>query len=228
MNLASAQTESLPRSSSSASQDIHCRPEPSRPPAPNRKGITIRGSAPPFLSRTIPIRRTTARAPNSEARRRRHFPLARVRVGEEIRAGRTRLGELFVAAITVEADGRSADKNARRSRQFLRRSRSEMWSPRRGCRAAVACAQSVQRPSAMDAPARCTTASAPSALRSSVPAPGSQAHGLLALGLPRLVGGESRVAGRTSPATSWPCCRRHLASAEPTMPVEPEMSTLHR
>ena len=54
------------------------------------------------------------------------------------------------------------------------------------------------------------------------------------LGIPRSRAGlplthsplnELALAGRMSPATSWPFRRKVPASAEPIMPVEPEMST---
>ena len=46
-----------PTASSSATQLHHCRPDPTTPPTPRRKGKSILASAPPAGLRTIPNRR---------------------------------------------------------------------------------------------------------------------------------------------------------------------------
>ena len=103
---------------------------------------------------------------------RRRLPFAS-QVGKEVRPGRTRLGELFVAAIAIEPDGRRADEYARRSGQFLSAS-IKLWVAATRLSRSKRLRAAVQRPSAMDAPARCTTASAPFAPWSRVSASGSQ------------------------------------------------------
>ena len=47
----------------------HCRPEPSGPPRPKRKGMSIFESPPPSSPRTKPVRRRTRRTPSGTASR---------------------------------------------------------------------------------------------------------------------------------------------------------------
>ena len=56
-----------PTSSSSVIHDIHCLPEPMRPPTPSLNGSSIRFSAPPCSASTMPLRIVTVRMPASTA-----------------------------------------------------------------------------------------------------------------------------------------------------------------
>src|SRR5215469_7949072 len=74
----------------------------------------------------------------------------------------------------------------------------------------------VQRPPAMEAPARLTTASAPTAAPPSSPVAGSQATSKAPAAPPSV-----RVSRRTSRQTVCPSLARAGTSALPTMPVAP-------
>ncbi len=102
------------------SQDIHWRPSPRRPPAPNLNGIAIRGRAPPCAARMIPKRRFTTRAPNP-APRAVSASHSRQSAGKKIVSRGARLRERFIAAIAVVTDGRCRHNHARRPLQFCKR-----------------------------------------------------------------------------------------------------------
>ena len=58
----------IPTSSSMWIQESHCLPPPIGPPAKALTGRAMGGRAPPSSDRTMPVRITTTRTPNSWAR----------------------------------------------------------------------------------------------------------------------------------------------------------------
>ena len=129
------------------------------------------GNAPPCLARMIPNRSIATRA-QTRSLATTLFP-SREPIWLENRPGRAGFGKLLIATIAIIANGGSGDESSRRAAKFAQCSDQIM---RRGD-AAVAqnrLRAAVQRPPTMEAPARCTTASAPSALESRVLLSGSQ------------------------------------------------------
>ena len=116
-----------------------------------------------WRSSTMPVRMRATRMPGGLGRRRRPPPRPRTTSARKPVPGLAGLGELLVAAVAVEADGR-ARTPARAAWSVERRQRvgQQARCPSCGSRGSVRFCSSVQRFSAMPSPARCTTPSSPS------------------------------------------------------------------
>ena len=157
-----------PTTSSIATQLIHCRPQPSGPPTPRRKGGSIRPSAPPAgredhaeagsTTRMPAARAASAAASHSRATSARKSAGASSEGDASVR--------VLVAPVAVDSDGRRRDQHPRRPGQAGERLGQEPGAPTRLSRIRRLRA-AVQR-TPIGSPARWTTASTPSSLPASI------------------------------------------------------------
>ena len=111
-----------PISSSRVIQLSHCRPVPSRPPSPILNGRSCFSSAPPFSLSTTPAAQPDDPDPGVGGRGGGRLPLLD-HVGQEPTARTALLGELLVATVAVEADGRAGGQHPGRTVQAGQRRR---------------------------------------------------------------------------------------------------------
>ena len=135
---------------------MYWRPDPIGPPAKKRNGRIICGSTPPDFSSTSPVRSRTTRRRARRGALRLRFPLD-AEVREEVVAGRGVLGQRLAAAIAVVADGAAADEGRRRRRPPRRGPLTSDRVARIRLSRSACLRAAVQRPPAIDSPARLTT-----------------------------------------------------------------------
>ena len=121
-----------------AIQLIHWRPDPKRPPTPNRNSGSILASAPPWPASTIPLRRCDDARPGRRRRCRAGLPRLGD-VGEESGTRRRRLVEDVVTAIAVVADRRRREQRLRAAVETGHRVGEQRRRPRPRFERPVAC-----------------------------------------------------------------------------------------
>ena len=214
----SMRASSARTSSTSEIQLVHCDPGPRRPPTPARKSGSCLASAPPSALSTMPVRAMTVRMPASTAgwaassqatQTSARNPSPAVERSSRISSPREPYHPM--ADPHTKTDGFVVISAAAVARVAVPSTRLSRISAFRS---------SVQRLSAIPAPARWTTASmAPRSLRAAMLI--ERSDGLHETVVPV----AARPSGRTSVTTSSPRSTSAALSALPMSPVAPEIMT---